>query len=251
MLTYVHMAENQQKVWDEPTKMQYAHNNNGEKKMHFSCVKIAATTNAKKRAAHTHTHTIKKNQPFCWRCHKLKQNVRKIATPTEKRQQKSAWQMGFGDPRFFAAFFFGCKWMLSTCVCSTRQEQQRRQQMHACCTTNAAATAAAATSTSDGDCDVDCGSDGCCIGKLQLKCSQKVNDTNEKIQTTLKWHFSFIFRARHPFCVLVGESPRPFFFGCAQLCKFFSPFLFSFIFFFFGKLFCICKMSKNAKNCRH
>lgn len=89
--------------------------------------------------------------------------------------------------RFQFFFFFGCNWMLSTCVCRTSGSNKRRQQMlHACCTCRCCSKRWLQRQQRGG-------SNGCCSGKLQLKCSQKVNDTNEKIQTTLKWHFSFIF----------------------------------------------------------
>jgi len=100
-----------------------------------------------RKKQHTRTHTRennkKRNQPFCWRCHKLKQNVRKIATPTEKSGKK-AGKKGFEVRCFFFLYFFRVQ-MNALHMRVQRQKQQRRQQMHACCTTNAAAAAATST----------------------------------------------------------------------------------------------------------
>jgi len=62
----MYMTKSKQKVWDEPTKMQYAHNNNSERNA-FQLRQNYSNKKCEKSSTHAHTHgriIKKKINPF-------------------------------------------------------------------------------------------------------------------------------------------------------------------------------------------
>lgn len=236
MLTYVHMAENQQKVWDEPTKMQYAHNNNGEKKMHFSCVKIAATTNAKKKSgthAHTHRRNKKKKSTLLLALPQIKTKCQKNCNANGKEATKKCMANGvWGSPLFCCIFF------------RVQMNALHMRVQHTARTTKAATNACMLYNK----CSCNCSSSNVDVRRrlrrrlrqrrllhwqIAIEVQPKGKRHQRKNPNDIEMTF-FIYFSRAPsFLRSCGGIPTPLFFWLCAIMQIFFAFPLLFYFFFF------------------
>lgn len=204
----------------------------------------------KKSGTHAHTHN-KKKSTLLLALPQIKTKCQKNCNANGKEATKKCMANGVWVSPFFCCIFF-----------RVQMNALHMRVQHTARTTKAATNACMLYNK----CSCNCSSSNVDVRRrlrrrlrqrrllhwqIAIEVQPKGKRHQRKNPNDIEMTF-FIYFSRAPsFLRSCGGIPTPLFFWLCAIMQIFFAFPLLFYFFFFGKLFCICKMSKNAKNCRH